>query len=77
MAAEADQTESVPEPGELIHLPDPSFLPVLTGLGLTIAIVGVVVSWVVFGIGIVISVISIGKWMAATRREVNELPLEH
>jgi hypothetical protein len=77
MADDVEQNGSVSAPGELIHLPDPSFLPVVTAAGLTIAIVGVVISWVVFGIGIVVSVIAIGKWIAATRRETNALPLEH
>ena len=39
------------EAGETIHLPGPSYLPVATAFGLTIAIVGVVLSWVIVGIG--------------------------
>jgi hypothetical protein len=77
MADELEEDGSVPEPGEPIHLPDPSYLPVVTAAGLTIAIVGVVLSWAVCAIGVVIFVIATGKWIAATRRETNELPLEH
>ena len=43
------------EAGEAIHLPGPSYLPVATALGLTIAVVGVVLSWVIVGIGLVIA----------------------
>ena len=34
----------VPQAGEPIHLPDPSYLPVIVSLGVTIALVGVVMS---------------------------------
>lgn len=65
------------EPGEAIHLPGPSFLPVVTALGVTIAVVGVVLSWVIVGIGLAIALIAIWRWIGETRRETAELPLEH
>jgi hypothetical protein len=65
------------EPGELIHLPGPSYLPVATAFGLTIAIVGVVLSWVIVAIGLVITVIAIWRWIGETRESISELPLEH
>jgi hypothetical protein len=68
---------SAEEPGELIHLPGPSYLPVATAFGVSIAIVGVVLSWVIVGIGVVIAAIAIGRWIGETRRETAELPLEH
>jgi hypothetical protein len=68
---------SADEAGETIHLPGPSYLPVATAFGLTIAIVGVVLSWVIVGIGVVIALIAIVRWIGETRREISELPLEH
>jgi hypothetical protein len=68
---------SAEEAGEAVHLPGPSYLPVATALGLTIAIVGVVLSWVIVGIGLVIALIAIFRWIGETRRETAELPLEH
>ena len=68
---------SADEPGETIHLPGPSYLPVATAFGLTIAIVGVVLSWVIVAIGVVIAVIAIGRWISETRQDISELPLEH
>ena len=65
------------EAGEAIHLPGPSYLPVATAFGMTIAVVGVVLSWVIVGIGLVIAVIAIWRWIGETRRETAELPLEH
>jgi hypothetical protein len=63
--------------GEMVHLPGPSYLPVATAFGVTIAIVGVVLSWVIVGIGVVIALIAIVRWISETREEISELPLEH
>ena len=68
---------SAEEAGEAIHLPGPSYLPVATAFGVSIAVVGVVLSWVIVGIGLVIAVIAIWRWIGETRRETAELPLEH
>jgi hypothetical protein len=68
---------SAEEAGEAVHLPGPSYLPVATAFGLTIAVVGVVLSWVIVGIGLVIALIAIWRWIGETRRETAELPLEH
>ena len=65
------------EPGELVHLPGPSLIAVMTAFGLTIAVVGVVLSWVLVGIGLVIAVIAIARWIREMRRDTSELPLEH
>jgi hypothetical protein len=69
--------EPAPPPGEPVHLPGPSYLPVLTATGITLALVGVVISWVLTGIGAVIAVIAIVRWIQETREDISELPLEH
>ena len=48
MADETVHPEADPAPpaGESVHLPGPSYLPVVTAFGLTIAITGIVLSWV-------------------------------
>jgi hypothetical protein len=66
-----------PPLSEEIHLPEPSYLPALTALGITIAVVGVVLSWVIAGIGALIAVVAIARWIRQTREEMAELPLEH
>jgi hypothetical protein len=63
--------------GEAVHLPGPSYLPVATAFGLTIAIVGVVLTWVIVAIGVVIATVAIVRWIRETREEIAELPLEH
>lgn len=67
----------VPPPGEQIHLPGPSYLPVLVAVGATIALVGVVINWWMFGVGIALMALSIARWVSDTRRDIAELPLEH
>ena len=67
----------VPPAGEPIHLPDPSYLPVIVALGVTIALVGVVMSWFVFGLGVAITVVAVVRWVRDTRRDISELPLSH
>ena len=69
--------EQVPPPGEPVHLPGPSYLPVLVALGTTLAIIGVVVNWVLCGIGVVITVYCIARWIRETREDISDLPLEH
>ena len=69
--------DQIPRAGEPIHLPGPSYLPVLVALGATIALVGVVLNWIIFGIGVAITVVVIIRWVAQVRQEMDDLPLEH
>jgi hypothetical protein len=64
-------------PSEEVHLPEPSYLPALTALGITLALVGVILTWIITGIGVVIAVVAIVRWIRQTREEMAELPLEH
>jgi cytochrome c oxidase subunit IV len=77
----ADEVHAVGEPaserGEAVHLPGPSYLPVVVAAATTFAIVGVVISWVLVGLGLIVDVIAIGLWIRDTRRDIAELPLEH
>ena len=68
---------SADEQGEAIHLPGPSFQPVVLAFGLTLAITGVVVFPPMTVIGLVIVLVTIWMWIRDTRRDVKELPLEH
>jgi Cytochrome c oxidase subunit IV len=78
MADEVRVSEAEAEPaGEAVHLPGPSYLPVLTAFGITIAVVGVVIWWVLVVIGGLIALVAIIRWIRETREEVSELPLEH
>ena len=67
----------VPPPGEAIHLPGPSYLPVVTALGVAIALVGIVITWSLVAIGALITLIAIVRWIRETREDISGLPLEH
>ncbi len=77
MPEEIQQDGYVPPPGEPIHLPAPSYLPVLVAAGTTIALIGVVINLVLFVIGLLIAVVATVRWVRQTREEIAELPLEH
>jgi divalent metal cation (Fe/Co/Zn/Cd) transporter len=78
MAEEVRVSGDAAEPaGEAVHLPGPSYLPVVTALGITIAVVGVVLSWLLVAAGVVIAFIAIWRWIRETREEISELPLQH
>ena len=65
------------EAGESIHLPGPSYQPVVLAFGLTLVITGFVLFPIVAVIGGVISLVALIGWIRDTRREISELPLEH
>jgi hypothetical protein len=65
-----------PPAGEEIHLPGPSILPVLTALGITLALIGVTTFIELTVIGGLLTLVCVIRWIKDTRREVDELPLE-
>jgi hypothetical protein len=67
----------VPPVGEEIHLPGPSILPLLTAVGITLTLVGVTTFIEFTVVGVILTVVCIALWIKDTRREVNELPLDH
>jgi hypothetical protein len=68
-----------PEPTELIYLPRPSWLPLFTALGLTLAIVGIfggflVPSWTYSIIGAVIFLPAVIRWYRGAREDYQRMP---
>jgi hypothetical protein len=74
---EPDRQAEAPEAGEAVHLPEPSYLPVLVAFGITISLVGVVLNVVIVGIGLLITLAAVVRWVRQTREEMADLPLEH
>jgi type IV secretory pathway TrbD component len=66
-----------PPPGEAVHLPGPTYLPVIVSVGVTIAVVGVVQSWILVGLGLLVTLVALWRWVRETRQDMAELPLEH
>jgi hypothetical protein len=65
-----------PPTGEEIHLPGPSILPLLTAVGIALAVVGITTSLILVVGGGVLTLVCVLRWIAGTRREVDELPLD-
>ena len=70
------ETEAPPV-GEEVHMPEPSILPVVNAVGVTLAIVGITLSLAVSIIGLVVFLGSLVAWIRAAAREMSELPLDH
>jgi hypothetical protein len=67
----------VPPAGEQVHIPKSSLLPVLTTVGVTLALVGVTIGIVFLVVGLLIAVPAIVQWIRVARAEFAELPPGH
>jgi type IV secretory pathway TrbD component len=69
--------EAVPPAGEQIHMPAPSVLPLINAAGLAFAIVSITLSWFLVAFGLLIFLVTAVRWIADSRREIAQLPLDH
>jgi hypothetical protein len=67
----------IPPAGEEIHLPGPSIHPILLAFGITVALLGTTLFFPFVIAGVILSVWVIVAWIRSTRREMDELPLDH
>ena len=44
---------------------------------MTLALTGIIISWVLTGLGVVLLVVVLWRWIGETRRDISELPLDH
>ena len=66
-----------PPVGEDIHMPEPSLLPILNAVGLTLAIVGITLSLILTALGAILFLVTLVRWIRAATHEISELPAEH
>jgi hypothetical protein len=66
----------VPPAGEEVHLPGPSILPVLTAVGITLALVGITTFIVLTIAGGILTLACVVRWFKDTRHDIDELPLD-
>jgi hypothetical protein len=66
----------IPPAGEEIHLPGPSVLPILTAVGITLALIGITTFIELTVIGVLLTIGCIWRWIKDTRHEIGELPLD-
>ncbi len=64
-------------PSETVHLPDPSFQPILLALAITVILFGVVKNWLIVAAGVILLVYVLARWIRDVRADIAELPLEH
>jgi hypothetical protein len=70
------ETEAPPV-GEEIHMPEPSLVPILNAVGLSLAIVGLTISVLVTAVGLLLFLVTLVRWIRDARHEISELPAEH
>jgi hypothetical protein len=61
---------------EQIHLASPSVLPFAAALGITFALMGLILSWWIVGLGGVILLVTVALWIQTAREEFDNLPSE-
>ena len=70
------ETEAPPV-GEEVHMPEPSMLPIVNAVGVSLSIVGLTLEIAVTIIGLVIFLTTLVIWVRAAAHEISELPLDH
>jgi len=58
---------------DAIHLPGPSWWPLLMAIGVALTLTGLIVNPIMLAIGAVLGVASLGLWVRDARRELREL----
>ena len=66
-----------PPVGEELHLPGPSLVPVINAAGAAMALVGLTTMRIFTWVGLVVFFVSLVLWVRDTRREIDDLPLDH
>jgi hypothetical protein len=70
------ETEAPPV-GEEVHMPEPSMLPIVNAVGVSLSIVGLTLEIAITIIGLVIFLTTLVIWVRAAAHEISELPLDH
>lgn len=77
MAERIESEGSLAPPSEVVHLPGPTYLPVVVAIGITVALVGILTGWIIVALGAVITLAAAVRWIRETREDMAELPLDH
>jgi hypothetical protein len=59
---------------EQIHLPGNTLVPMFTGIGLTMALLGLILSWPFVAAGAAITLLAVWRWIKDARDEYESLP---
>jgi hypothetical protein len=78
MSSEPLQTQSAaPPPGERIHMPAHSIVPLVNAAALALAIISLTLSWYLVAFAGLVFLGSTIRWIADVRRDIADLPLDH
>lgn len=72
----ADQHQRNGAEAEEIHLPGPSLVPLATAAGITLALLGLILTWWFVVAGGVITLLAVLHWIRDVREEIESLPAE-
>ena len=75
--SDIDEHGITPPVGEEIHMPAPSIIPLINAAALALAIVSITLSWYIVIFASIIFLLTTVRWIADTRRDIAELPLDH
>jgi len=73
----SDLERDAPPSGEELHLPGPSIIPFVNAIGITLAVIGTTINWIISIVGLVIFLVTVVRWIRDTRRDIESLPSEH
>jgi hypothetical protein len=59
---------------ELVYLPEPSWAPMLTAVGLALILAGLAIGWVLSVIGVLFFVPAMWSWIGSVRASIARLP---
>jgi hypothetical protein len=70
----AAEPTGIPEPTELVYLPEPSWKPVLIAFGIGLLVAGTFMGWVYAAAGAIFFLLALRGWIADTRADLARLP---
>jgi hypothetical protein len=66
--------DGLPEPTELIYVPDPSWKPVFVAVGLAFVLGGIFMGWVLIVGGAILALLALWAWIADIRGDLARYP---
>ena len=69
--------QQAPPVGEEIHLPGPTFIPLLTAFAIMLIVIGTTVNVIFMYVGGALLIYRVARWIRDVRRDVDSLPEEH
>ena len=73
----SDRSSQTPPVGEEIHLPGPTYIPLMSAIGITCVVIGTTINVLITILGGIIFLVTTVMWIRDTRRDIAELPEEH